>query len=146
MRYAIASLFTLLVAGMAGTVPDGMETTIGRLPTVLDAAGCADSRMTGVHPQDVEPGPVHVSVAIRDGLGVDMVRSTTPSAETVPDVTGTLHELVACMNAGNERRVMALHTGDGLRDASTVAGSHSATNPVGRPLRRPPLPRPGQTA
>ena len=104
MRFAIASLFTLLVVGMASAVPDETASTAYRLSTASQPAQCELLRAIGVRLEGGSGGPTGASRATWDELRAAARQSATPSAETVAHVTATLHELIACLNARDDLR------------------------------------------
>ena len=88
MRYTVASLFTLLVVGMASAVPDDPARHTGRLPAaplpmqfdvVAESVDAAPSGWVDLRPAPPQP-------------------STPTSADAAAGVEGALHELAACAN------------------------------------------------
>ena len=87
MRYTLASLFTLLVVGVASGVPDDPTATASRNPTASLPTRC-----------ETVAEPVNVSPKQWDELSESPRPHAVPSAETVAGVETALHEFVACLN------------------------------------------------
>ena len=91
-------MFTLLVVGMASTVPDDAATTTGPRAAAPVPTRC-----------DVIPEPMGVSLAQWNELRVAPHPSDIPSAETMAAVATTLHGFVACVNARPDLQTLLGH-------------------------------------
>ena len=87
MRYAIASVFALLVVGMASTVPNDPTTVVGRLPAAPVPTRC-----------EIVSELTNAATAQLEKLRAATRPSAPPSAATVAAVEAALQELVACAN------------------------------------------------
>lgn len=86
MRYAVASLFTLLVVGAASAVPDDAPIA-GRLPTAPHSTRC-----------EAVAEPVSLTPAQWDELRPDTRPTVATSTESVTGVEVALREFVSCLD------------------------------------------------
>jgi hypothetical protein len=123
MRYAIASLFSLLIIGMASGVPDDPTTPVGRPVGTPGSAAC----MVSPEPQvsDIEYTAESASAlqATRDARRADLERSMLPNEEQVAEAKATQRNNMACMSNGEADQILALHTENGRRAAYAARGS-----------------------
>jgi hypothetical protein len=108
VRYAIASLFALLVIGMASAVPDGPESTATWLPMASNSGDC-ERALAATDPYDIATGPEIVAGEPWNELRAEPQRGGAPSADVVSEATAAVYEMVACLNTlGRETERTAL--------------------------------------
>nr|AMP56717.1 hypothetical protein [uncultured bacterium] len=117
MRRILATISAILMIVILGHIAGAQDASPAAYPMAPDPADCR------VEPRSIES----VTAAVGTPTASDPAAASSPTPFVRPEgqpadnatseaVTGTVHELFACANAGDFLRIFALYTDDFLRD------------------------------